>query len=249
MLAGLASVILLHFSSLFPVHTGPFAILPGHLALTLWPVIMIAGIVRRSHAWIAPSGFLTGVISSSLLQMTLIADGMSHSVPFFVMARRAMLGFLPALALGTMAFVSLHHNRKQKAAVPSKGNSITAISALILTVFSLRGFHYILLAYAVSNSERSLMLAGVEIHHIVTGMIASYCLWLIAQRYPRVMTANLYALFIGITLGLVADQVLYFALSEVTDAAYAGKASTLGAVFFPILYAAWLRYSWLRPRL
>jgi len=93
-----------------------------------------------------------------------------------------------------------------------------------------------LIRYEVPNAERSLVILGYEIHHIVQGqfmLIISFILMIFAggRRGPRILTLGL--VMIGELL--VADQILYYQFDLVTDARYFDNVTILSGIFMSSL--------------
>jgi len=90
--------------------------------------------------------------------------------------------------------------------------------------------------YEVPNAERSLLILGYEIHHIVQGqfmLIISFILMVFAggRRWPRRLTLIL------VMMGelLVSDQILYYQFDLVTDARYFGNETILSGIIMSSL--------------
>ena len=88
------------------------------------------------------------------------------------------------------------------------------------------------------------MLGPYEVHHIATGLILLTALGLAAARYSTIRRHLWFAVALGAFVGTTGDQVVYYALPEVTDAAYAETASLLGACLVVSTYLALLAVSW-----
>jgi len=102
---------------------------------------------------------------------------------------------------------------------------------LMLAIGGFRLAQAVALHTGIPNEDRSLMFHGYEIHHINTGLVLIYvaacCLYCdIGGRRIRGVIFGILAAGIA----LVNDQVVYYALKNVSDAAYNGIESLVGAV-------------------
>jgi len=97
--------------------------------------------------------------------------------------------------------------------------------------------------FEVPNAERSLMILGYEIHHIVQGqfiLMIAIILMLTASGRPLPRRIS----FILATLGclFVADQILYYQFDSVTDERYFGTVTRISGAFACSIMACRLIY-------
>ena len=93
------------------------------------------------------------------------------------------------------------------------------------------------------NEDRSLFIAGCEVHHAVTGalLVALLGMLLATRCLPNALPV---ALACGVASGFVLDQTTYLMLRNVSDEAYFGAASLAGACAAAIVYVIALVYLW-----
>jgi hypothetical protein len=113
-------------------------------------------------------------------------------------------------------------------------NKLLVTALPILTIIILRVTF--LITKEIPNEERSIIVHGVEIHHAVTGTILMLLMNIAATRM-RQPPGIMFNALLGIIAGLVLDQVMYLPLIEVTDSAYNGIMSWIGAIAGVILFA------------
>ena len=86
----------------------------------------------------------------------------------------------------------------------------------------------------IPNEQRSILLFGVEFHHINFGimLLLAVDMFGYARRQGKYMVALIMA---GIGLGMLIDQSVYFALMHITDESYRSQESLWGAIIVYIL--------------
>jgi glycerophosphoryl diester phosphodiesterase len=89
----------------------------------------------------------------------------------------------------------------------------------------------------IPNEERSLMIRGVEVHHLNLGLIALVLAGFLRTWGMRGGLRWLGLLMYGVGAALYLDESVYICLAEVTDAAYAGTFSTGGGI---LAIALWI---------
>ncbi len=126
---------------------------------------------------------------------------------------------------------------------------LVSLTAVVVTVFT--RIPYYTMA-DVPNEERSLMILGVEIHHINPGglLLIVVALWATTRLRPLGLR-TLMAVVFGVGMSFVLDESVYYALDQVSDEAYGGVASYVGAVGGWLLLTVggwlWLRRQFGRP--
>lgn len=99
---------------------------------------------------------------------------------------------------------------------------------VIGSVILFRAVQGVLAAQGFPNEQRSTFIWGYEVHHFAYGAVM-LCLGL-AWAAPSTAAGSFPSLLIGLGAGFVADELLYYYLIEVSDAAYFGGISWAGAV-------------------
>ncbi len=212
----------------FPLDIGTFSIDFGHvsiLAATIYATLLYGGVESRFF-WMS--------LSSSFDQLVYLAVKANQTADFF--SAGSVTGSLAFVALSV--FVSRWYKPFSAAlgtTEVSKRNSMRNVAwfglVLVLAIGGFRLAQAIALHTGIPNEDRSLMFHGYEIHHINTGLVLIYvaacCLYCdIGGRRTRGVIFGLLAAGIA----LVNDQVAYYALKNVSDAAYNGVESLVGAV-------------------
>ena len=157
----------------------------------------------------------------------------------------AQAAALPVLALGTglaLAYVLMGMWLPSRERVPrpiARSELRTMLLLATGVVVASQAGNRILRAAGVPNADRSLMLGGYEIHHINYGLLLLPLAHLAFTRTgDRTGTRPFSVAFIGVALGLIADQCVYYMLRAVTDDAYFSVPVVLGAVGGLVLIAA-----------
>ena len=227
---------------LFPLEGGEFRISLGHVALVL---LMIAAIPLYSRP---ASGFFWWLLA-------VVCD----QAVYLVVAERG-LGFYSAPSvIGAVAIVALlmasqgalvKRSGAAQGGVGGAGASMryAAVGGVIAVVLISRAIHSVGVQVGIPNEDRSMMVGGFEVHHINVGVALVWIAALLREggvvfRAAGVVTTV--ALTVG--LGLVVDQVAFYALREGVDAAYDGTTSRLGAAVGVAVIATVL-LAWPSPR-
>jgi len=110
--------------------------------------------------------------------------------------------------------------------------SISAVSLVL--AFRLLN---VITRYGIPNEKRSLMIAGTEVHHLITGLFFATIILIVLfnQCRPKKSRSFLAGLLL-ICLALIADQLSYMLMVPLTDEAFFSVFSIAGA----ILGGAWL---------
>ena len=110
------------------------------------------------------------------------------------------------------------------------------ITGLVLSFVAFRLSFLVLSHFGVSNEDRSLVLAGFEIHHIGPGLFGLYAVSLLALARPSLTESRVFATLAGIAVGMVADQSTYCMLMNMSDEKYGEMFSLLGGISVAALY-------------
>ncbi len=224
---------------LFPIILGDFSIDFGHIclaAVTLYATLLFAG--RQSvYFWFFLGGSFDQIVSMVIRQSTsdyfYSTASIGGSLTFLLSAVIVfgMVSLRPGQAATSRPLpVGLKH--------PIKIFSIF----LLLIIFGSRILQVVGLMLEIANEQRSFMLAGYEIHHINYGLIliclAGHLLYF--NRSARINRMALMLLPPGIAL--IDDQISYYTLQQVTDAAYLSWVSYAGALTMMALQFCLLIY-------
>lgn len=220
-LARLASVVL-------PVGLGPLVLPLSALAL---PVLFVAvprlavrpGPDRRRVA--AAAAVAAGVVGDELVFVALRADGVGYWSPASV---GGSLALAAGLGLGLVALSRLGTDRRPSAPSARFAAGLGAVVAACFVGF--RASQEYLRAAGVPNAERSLVLAGHEIHHATTGSVVLVAGALLVAASAGRRAHRVGALVAAVGCGFVADQYPYVFLRAATDAAYFGGLSYAGGL-------------------
>jgi hypothetical protein len=211
----------------FPLDMGTLSIDLGHismLAVTIYATLLYGGI-RNRLLWVS--------LGSSFDQLVYLAVKANRAADFYSTA--SVMGSLVFLAVSILIFFrfkpSAESSRVDIARRSSTSKIVWFAAILILIIGILRLAQAIALHTGIPNEDRSLIFLGYEIHHINTGLVLIYfaacCLYCgIGNRRTRSVFFGLLAAGIA----LVSDQVVYYALENVSDEAYNGMESFAGAV-------------------
>ena len=141
-----------------------------------------------------------------------------------------------------IAFLVLYHLSQKKLKPPSLASSLrfnnkriaTFASFAALTIVAFRVMDAML--EGIPNEQRSIMLLGVEFHHINFGIITLLAVDMLG--YSRHQGNNMLVLLVvGVGLGMLIDQSVYFALAQITDESYRSQTSLWGAIIVYIFCA------------
>lgn len=155
---------------------------------------------------------------------------------------KVFAGSAAAFATATvLLFLATIAGRRIKAAFRRPGRLHALLAAAcpicIIPVFRVAGS----LLRHLPNEERSLFIAGCEVHHAYEGVIAIMVLGIlmrtrcVANRLPVVLAC-------GVASAFILDQIPYVLLEDASDASYFGAASLTGAVVGAAAYAAYVVY-------
>ena len=205
---------------------GPLVFYPGNVAIFLLPAFFLI----RSFSRFTEIGFLVSVI--------IVLD----SFVFLIGRERILINDIHSnvssfllLSLFIMGYSFIHSAR-------TRGSNVT--KPIDIAIVGVSGFGAILLFRGVNiiyrsvlNEMRSISLSGFEFHHINFGLLFLLVLTFIPWP-PKGLSRSFYVTFAGFTIGMVADQVVYYCYKTVSDAAYYTWLSLVGAICTGLLYVA-----------
>lgn len=210
---------------------------PGYLAyLTLLvaalPVTWSAGEPRWQALWFFASAAALGDLPALAIRGTAQAEPVRDLA---VGGALALAVLLPAALLGGARPGRSGHDGASLRAVAGVG------AGALLTIGAFQVFNRMMRAAGVANEGRSLIVGGVEVHHLNWGVLLLVGAVLALSRFspPRWARPALLAV-VGLAIGLVADEWLYYAAREVTDEAYFEPLTWLSALLLVlVVLAAW----------
>lgn len=243
-LAGVASSRLLE-PLMFPVEWAGFRLSFGHLALVMLTIAAPPLYVRS-----APPLFwwLLGIICDQAV--------------FLVVAQRGLTFFSPpsligSVVLGALLLLSLRALTERRTAKTSttpvspeigQRTRYVIIAGVFATIALLHIVHLVSVHAGIPNEDRSLMVFGFEVHHINLGVLLVWGAALLRGGCLRSHAPTwLTMAILTVGLGLVADQLTFYALRDLVDSAYQGEMSLLGAMLGIVLIAVMLPHAQRRP--
>jgi len=96
----------------------------------------------------------------------------------------------------------------------------------------------------IPNEERSIIILGVEIHHLVIGMLLltlTLPFIIITRQFTWLSLILVLLALIGI--GFITDQYTYCLLKEISDSTYFGSFSFWGGLIVSIACSIWIIYN------
>lgn len=228
---------------ILPVRVGPFAVT---LSILAFPVVFWTGarLAVRPQATdprtrVALTGGV-GVVGDELVYLAARAEGVGYWSPL------SLAGSV-AVGMVALALVGLLASRSDEDLPTTPGRWLTALSTLAVAAsyVGYRVSQVYLRRAGVPNDERSLVLAGFEVHHASTGSLL-LVVGAIALAVPgldnRVQRAA--ALIFAVGAGFVADEYLYLFYPVMTDELYFGLPSLVGGVAATGTVMAFLLYNY-----
>lgn len=212
-----------------PVRVGSFAVT---LSILAFPVVFWAGTrlavrPRATDFWtqVALAGG-AGVVGDELVYLATRAEGVGYWSPLSVTGSVAV-GLVALVLVGVLA------SRRNGDPPVTPGRWLTALStfAVAASYVGYRVSQVYLRRSGVPNDERSLVLAGYEVHHASTGSLLlvvgalALCVPGLDKRVHRGA-----ALVFAVGAGFVADEYLYLFYPVMTDELYFGVPSLVGGV-------------------
>lgn len=225
----LAGVLLARVAGLvLPLDLGPFAVT---LSLVAFPVLFWTG-AKLAMRPRAPGTTRTrlalavaaGVVGDELVFLAIRVDGVEYWSPTSLAGSAA----IATLALGVVAGLSLAGD-EDRPDVP--GRRLAALSSLAVAAgyVGYRVSQVYLRRAGVPNEDRSLILAGHEIHHATTGSLLLVVAALaLASRRLGTRAHRAAALGFAVGAGFVADEYPYLFYPVMTDELYFEPLSMVG---------------------
>jgi hypothetical protein len=219
------------------------AIRPGNVAAALLPIALIRVFVGRESAWhICAFLFMAGSTAVEFLAMIARAEGI-------LLSWRAYLG-LAGVGIAVLSPLAWWVTSLRPSPIVGRSTPVfhvaLAVGAMMASVMAFRLYYWYALWSGVPDEERSLMIAGYQVHHIGSGLALTTVLGSLRLRFAKACHSAWFAVAVGVALGAVGDQIVYYALPKVTDLAYCGWQSLAGAVGFCSGYAVVLCLLWYR---
>jgi hypothetical protein len=226
------------FTFLRAVTVGPIFLQPGFVVVVVCAATLPV-LVRTDRRTDVGAAFIVGVLADSWIYWVLRAGTggpfETRSAWDLPVLQGSFVGLVIAgLALTLFAIVA-------RLRAPTRVGAIDHVGWLLWGLAGMATIAAFRIAHSTSrhlpNEERSLMIAGYEIHHAVTGAIL---LGLIAAGWavgglPR---NRITAVVAGAGAGAVVDQSIYMSLIEVTDQAYDSVLSWCGLFGGAVFMAA-----------
>ena len=235
-------------SIVLPIHLGGLLLhlsLPALIMLCVQVNELLTGreesLSPKVLAWV---GGAVGVILDETLWLVvrnppLAADAPAQvaywSVPSLSVAVLGLLLF----AGGVLAAARAWPDREEMPALQHRHLGIAAGVLIGGLVF----FHVsqALIRYDVANEDRSLLILGYEIHHLVEGQILLFAaLVMMVFAGGRVWPWRLSFGFVLVGVLFVSDEILYYQFADVSDAAYFGAATIVSGGLMSLLMLAQL---------
>ena len=226
---------------LFPLEGGEFRISVGHVALVLLMIAAVRLYWRRATGvfW-----WLLAVVCDQAVYLVVAERGLGfYSAPSVIGAVAIV-----ALLLVSQGVIVKKRRGTAKSGVSQCGASASSCYAAVFGVSAVvlisRVMHSVGLQAGIPNEDRSMMISGFEVHHINVGVVLIWVAALLREGGPSSRAAGVVTMVtLTVGLGLVVDQLAFYALREGADAAYDGVTSRLGAVLGVAVIAAVLGLS------
>lgn len=226
-----------HFLGTYLVfHVVGLTLHAGHVAV----LCLVVGVTRRIVAGVGkPLGSADAMLHGLVLHSALPIATRTSTYQFGFASAGWTLALLPLLILLAGILGTRDAQVMTGSGIPSgprPAHVVVAVSVIMLVVF--RVSNILLRLRGVSNEARSLVIGGIEVHHFLIGcsllvlcaVCVSTALW---KKYPRIVGAGA-----GAAIGMIVDEWFYLALPEVSDDAYFGTASLVGAILLQMLVAS-----------
>lgn len=217
-----------------PITIRPLQIYPGMLA---YLYLSLAGLPRSRGltTYARPLWFFAAAMLVTNLPAMTIRGNLPQTTTWnwtFVSGSLALLFIL--FELWSQRATSDHENLTRREIL-----SVSLIAFAMFVFFQVS--NRVLRLSGVANEDRSLMISGVEVHHLTWGpflVLASGTWWrfLAHYRLPRLMAV----LGLSLGFGMIWDQWFYYMLQDLTDDAYFGVSTVLTALLaivgFPVIW-------------
>lgn len=212
-----------------PLRVGPFAFT---LSILAFPVVFWTGarfavrpraVDARTRVALAVAA---GIVGDELVYIATRAEGVGYWAPLSVSGSAAV-------GVAALAFAGALASRSEGELPSPPGRWLTALSALAVAAsyVGYRVSQVYLRRAGVPNDERSLVLAGYEVHHATTGslLLVVGAVALAAPGLDRRIHRGA-ALLFAVGAGFVADEYLYLFYPVMTDELYFRVPSVVGGL-------------------
>lgn len=202
------------------------------LSLLSWPATTVR---RESLIW--KLWMVAALVAIAELPMMAVR-------PADVAVRAALLGLglavAAVLAIAIRIAMRWHHPL-----VPSNRRAIIIFAISLIVVVLNQAFNRVALSAGVPNDERSVLIAGFEVHHLNWGVILLVLTpTLSGPSVGHALAEKLIIFALGVGNGLVLDQWLYYMRVVVTDETYFAPSTLLSAIAGTgVALAAWLLHN------
>ena len=216
----------------------------GSLIYSVNFYIVVGNIVfRASHlliiaVWITSIELLLKICTNQNSIFIFLASGLSASIVTSYMFNNGNLYgnnnlFLNIIILITslsiLAYLLSFFKRKKKNISFSIKLRHFFAALTLMTITAVRVGN--ILTRNLPNESRSLMIAGIEFHHLFTGfLLISVSQLLLFYLYRNKALSNLFKIIYVIGLALIADQVAYILMVPLSDEAFFSTFSFSGAL-------------------
>ena len=164
-----------------------------------------------------------------------------------------LLGAGTLIALVLLLPVAFLRSDRARRVFPSPGWAAGAWALAVLTIGACQGANRWARVHGIANEGRSLILGGIEVHHLNFGvllLVTAVLLSGIPLSFP--WWRGLVLALVGVAVGLIADEWFYYSATEVTDQAYFEPVTWLSALLMSLallaLWFAWVRSDRALPR-
>lgn len=212
----------------FPINVGKFSFDFGHisiLSLVISSTLLLLGI-KHIFLWIS--------LGSSFDQLIYLIIKDNSTQTFF--SAYSIFGSLIFIMLSVLLFLFIYKDIDQNDRnIPidffyKKNRIIIHCITTFLVILVFRISQILLIKAGIPNENRSFMILGYEIHHINHGLILIYITSNILYFFNFKRYNILILILLSIGIALINDQITYYALKNVSDEAYLGFESLIGAI-------------------
>jgi hypothetical protein len=217
----------------FPVRIGVFSIDFGHLTILLMVIGSTLLLLERKNVllWVGVGGSFDQFVY-------LILKG-NPEIQFFSI--ESIAGSTVFVALSVLVFMRVSHknpdgNRYRPPIGKFERRKRIVVHGVItiLVILSFRLSQILLVKTGISNESRSILFMGYEIHHINSGLILVYIISHILYFLDIKHFKSSILILLSIGIALINDQISYYALENISDAAYLSIESLSGAISISI---------------
>ncbi len=240
-MAYLAGAIVSRVSFVFPpMRLGPFDfyLTSPALLLMMWSAIRIAIRSPEQRCWIVSGVFFAtvGIVCDQFAYLLLRVSRTCGPYSGSSIVGSIVLG----VGVLGMTFFLLRRSRESRDRIPTDPVSFAPAIAFtviqIAMILAFRGTHALFLHLEVPNAARSLIVGGIELHHIVFGVvlvIAGSLAAVVDTVSRRLRVWNFLILALGVAL--ISDQWLYYSYRTVNDVNYGSLPSVASASCLSLL--------------